>query len=528
MKDDSNFWVEELNDLQSLPLKRKRNVRSKRLEYTGWGSIPLIEFLHSVGKDTSKKLSQYDVAAIITEYVKAHNLVNPDKKKKIICDGRLHSLFGKKVVSRIKIYDLLEPHFTENQDNSEDDFGSEEDDTQYVREKKTSNSESKPSIKKNKVPEILKSCFAAVIPENIRLVYLKRTLIQDLIKVPESFEEKLLGSFVRIKSDPHDFRQKLSHQLQQVIGVRMTSEAGNSSFEVALQLSDYFKEVSTNMLSDDNFSEEECDNLQERVKSGLLKRPTVVELEAKARMLHGDITKHWIPREISRLQKLIDRANEKGWRRELYEYLEKKQLLQKPSEQERLLSEIPKVIADKLEPEVMPDALEKVEDGNISPKSEKGISNMNGSVLDEIPPAFVNSDSADHVKENVCGVSCPKYIDGSPAAHDMSIEVKEIDCENEGMPAQELRPAEVINLSDDEAELEVAVQKQSAAPPSHPEDKVWFYLDPQGEVQGPFPMTILKRWSDANYFHPTFRVWKIGQRQDEAVLLLDMLRQVFH
>lgn len=62
----------------------------------------------------------------------------------------------------------------------------------------------------------------------------------------------------------------------------------------------------------------------------------------------------------------------------LYEYLDKKQLLQKPSEQERLLSEIPKVIAEKLEPEVMPDALQMVEDGNISPTSEKGISNLNG------------------------------------------------------------------------------------------------------------------------------------------------------
>lgn len=62
----------------------------------------------------------------------------------------------------------------------------------------------------------------------------------------------------------------------------------------------------------------------------------------------------------------------------MYEYLEKKQLLQKPSEQERLLSEIPKVVAEKLDPEAMPDAFEKVEDGNISPKSEKGVSNMNG------------------------------------------------------------------------------------------------------------------------------------------------------
>lgn len=103
-----------------------------------------------------------------------------------------------------------------------------------------------------------------------------------------------------------------------------------------------------------------------------------------------------------------------------------------------------------------------------------------------------------------------------------------VDCENKEMPAQELKPTEVINLSDDEAEVEVEVQKQSVAPPLHPEDTVWFYLDPQGQVQGPFPLTVLKRWSDGNYFHPAFRVWKIGQRQDEAVLLLDMLRHIFH
>lgn len=110
------------------------------------------------------------------------------------------------------------------------------------------------------------------------------------------------------------------------------------------------------------------------------------------------------------------------------------------------------------------------------------------------------------------------------------------DCVNKEMPTQELKPTEVINLSDDEAEaeaeaeveVEVEVEKQSVAPPLHPEDAVWFYLDPQGQVQGPFPLTVLKRWSDGNYFHPAFRVWKIGQRQDEAVLLLDMFRHIFH
>lgn len=220
MRDDLDFWVEESNDQVILPLKRKRNGRPKRLEFIGWGSKPLIEFLRSIGKDTSKKLSQYDMATVITDYVNAHNLSNPEKKKKIICDERLFSLFGKKVVPRIKIYDLLEPHFAENQDSSEDDFqySSEEDGIQYGGEKKASNSERKPSGKKNKVPEIPMSSFAAVIPENIRLVYLKRTLVQALVKIPESFQDKLLGSFVRIKTDRHDFTQKHSHHLQQVIG----------------------------------------------------------------------------------------------------------------------------------------------------------------------------------------------------------------------------------------------------------------------------------------------------------------------
>ncbi|KAI5682021.1 hypothetical protein M9H77_03249 [Catharanthus roseus] len=604
MRDDLDFWVEESNDQVILPLKRKRNGRPKRLEFIGWGSKPLIEFLRSIGKDTSKKLSQYDMATVITDYVNAHNLSNPEKKKKIICDERLFSLFGKKVVPRIKIYDLLEPHFAENQDSSEDDFqySSEEDGIQYGGEKKASNSERKPSGKKNKVPEIPMSSFAAVIPENIRLVYLKRTLVQALVKIPESFQDKLLGSFVRIKTDRHDFTQKHSHHLQQVIGVNMTSEAVNASTDGQLQLSNYFKQVPINELSDDNFTEDECEDLRERVKAGLLRRPTVVELETKARMLHEDITKHWIPREISLLQRRIDRANEKGWRRELYEYLEKKRLLEKPSEQERLLSEIPKVIADKLEPEVMPDALERVEEGNSSPElKHKHISDINGTDgsgpgLTGFSSTSVKSDSVNHGKENVyfpSGAAIPngtdgselvqipsahtkgdsfiqgkenvnfrngestKFIDGYPVAYDISNQVKETECQtagliqqgntstalvtgykssikeeilnsenNKGAPAP-LQPSQVIELSDDEVEVLDLKINQKQISFEDPKNKVWFYKDPQGKVQGPFPMTMLKRWSDSNYFYPGFMVWKKGQSQDEAVLLVDVLRRLF-
>nr|XP_023928281.1 uncharacterized protein At5g08430-like [Quercus suber] len=85
------------------------------------------------------------------------------------------------------------------------------------------------------------------------------------------------------------------------------------------------------------------------VENGLLKKPTVVELEQKARSLHEDITKHWIEMELVKLQKCIDRANEKGWRAELFQYLDKIELLKKPSEQERLLKQEPKVIAEMVE-----------------------------------------------------------------------------------------------------------------------------------------------------------------------------------
>lgn len=59
--------------------------------------------------------------------------------------------------------------------------------------------------------------------------------------------------------------------------------------------------------------------------------------------------------------------------------MERKKLLEKSSEQERLLAEIPKVIADELEPEATSaDTLEKEEENSSSPKSHHlGDSNIN-------------------------------------------------------------------------------------------------------------------------------------------------------
>lgn len=211
------FWVEESSENPLISKKRKRRVGKRTIEFIGWGSRPLIDFLEAIGQDTTKKHSQRDVAAFITKYINEKGLASAEKKKKVLCDERLQALFGKKSVSRIKVYELLEEHFAENHDDSDDELldSSEEED---YGEKSCLSSKTNPTSQTKKVPKTPKSCFAALVPENIKLIYLKKSLIQELLKVPESFDSKIVGSFVRMKSDPNDIYQKNRFQLQQVTG----------------------------------------------------------------------------------------------------------------------------------------------------------------------------------------------------------------------------------------------------------------------------------------------------------------------
>ncbi|KAL5789343.1 hypothetical protein ACOSQ2_004231 [Xanthoceras sorbifolium] len=286
----------------------KRDLRSKKKEFIGWGSKPLMEFLTYIGKDTDRELSEYDITTIIIEYCKENMLFHPERKKKIICDSRLQPLFRRKSVNKNSIHNLLTAHLAENMDHPEDELGCyslnlDEDD--LVADKKQQHSK--------EVLDVKKSCFASVVPSNIKLVYLRRSLVVELSKKLDNFDEKVMGSFVRVKSDPHDYLQKNPYQLVQVTGIKKMSIM---NAQILLQVSNMVKDVAITKLQDDDFSEEECEDLRQRVENGLLKRPTVVELEQKARSLHEDITKHWIGREIFSLQNRVDRANEKGWRRE--------------------------------------------------------------------------------------------------------------------------------------------------------------------------------------------------------------------
>lgn len=201
---------------------------SKARKFIGWGSEPLIQFLRSIGKDTTEKLSQFDVESIIFDYIKDKELYHPKQKKKVQCDDRLYSIFKKRSINRVKIYSLLDEHFSENLMATEDSGSEDEDEikledknegtTQEHKKIRVSSDTTITSDDKKASLRFQKSCYASIVPENMKLVYIKRSLLEELLKEPDYSEGKVLGSFVRVKNDPQDYLQRNTHQLSQVKG----------------------------------------------------------------------------------------------------------------------------------------------------------------------------------------------------------------------------------------------------------------------------------------------------------------------
>ncbi|KAM0969039.1 hypothetical protein ACFX13_017617 [Malus domestica] len=604
--------------------KRTRSRKQQDFDLEGWGSRRLFQFLESIGRDTTHKISQYDVESIVTDYVKQHQLQHPTKKKRIVCDDRLFLLFGRKTIGRVKIYELLQQHFA---DNMEDDSSSDDDSdgndrplninlnvsAEQVEEDGDGNHRKQKKKKAKRFTEEggfglglglgmgvgvgagvgvgpPKSCFAAVIPENIKLVYLKRSLVEHLLLNEEKENEgKVVGSFVRIKSDPNDYLQKNSHLLLQVTALNKPPAASSSSGVLLLCLSGLalVKEVPISQLSNDNFTQEECEDLRQRIKEGLLKSLTVVELQQKVQILHEDIMKHWLARELALLQNQIDRANEKGWRREypfkissfifhnmlpnLQKYCpinfeltmsqDALQLLQTPDEQARLLREVPEVIADELEIEDAPkDCADEIQEENRSSTRDiiKGASEapvcdipaeknlITWTATGIISEAKVHGISWQEWKEqptepiktsngekkygtiDTKGFQelVGKLVQTSQEQPTESIkrsngENKHGSIDTKGLDKLVQAP-QVIDLSDDEDEEQCDGER---IPADQLGSSIWHYFDPQGNIQGPFSIALLKGWSDADYFPPDFKIWKAGQSSNQAVLLQRILQQ---
>ncbi|KAG4916981.1 hypothetical protein JHK87_054538 [Glycine soja] len=111
---------------------------------------------------------------------------------------------------------------------------------------------------------------------------------EDYISQPD---RTAVGTFVRAKVDSNDYRQRKSYHLTRVL------------------VSFMYKAVPISELSDEDFTEQECEDLQQKVKASLLPKLSVVEVQEKAEILHEDITKQvWIPDSMLIFVPLLDRT----------------------------------------------------------------------------------------------------------------------------------------------------------------------------------------------------------------------------
>ncbi|KAJ9552455.1 hypothetical protein OSB04_016500 [Centaurea solstitialis] len=497
-------------------VKAKSTPKSKKNEFTGWGSTRLMQFLTNVGKDSVHALSQRELEKIIKGYAKDKDLIQ--KNKVVECDVWLQTIFGRKTVKLNRIYDLLETHLAENQVSSDEedeiDYDSDEinevDEVLVVNPRKKKNNGDKIAEKKGVVLDPVVFHFAAIVPENIRLVYLRRSLVQKLEKEPDSFESKVIGTFVRVKEDLNGCFSK-SYQLMQVTGVKsLVGENGNTFVLQALET-----EICITSLSDDEFSEEECQDLKKKVKSGILKKLTlvrlrinysncfllrtvvyivnvsfgikiavevvlllswitillkdcgVVELEEKAKSLHKDIVTH---------------------------YLERRQFLQNPTNQTKLLEKVPTVVPDIEEDGPVED------DKKDSPKSSL-THTSSGNFKD-------NAEESKHEvpasEKYAMAMKLQKFFGSMEVQH------------NPKKPSVVKNPTQLFESVDTISKEEVEDTESSQ----------WFITSPHGEKVGPVSLSVLKNWSQTQAASETM-IYKSSQSDEKARPLNVVLRLAF-
>ncbi|KAF5763546.1 putative GYF domain-containing protein [Helianthus annuus] len=203
----------------------------------------------------------------------------------------------------------------------------------------------------------------------------------------------------------------------------------------------------------------------------------------------------------------------------LFEYLERKKLLQTPSEQSKLLTEVPTVTADTLEPEATPHELvADIEQPNTSPISIHGSDAAENKlvVVDGVDEG--NAEPIKNLRSEEQLTSFQWWVEA----------VQMPKTKSAGQTVDLSKMSNVIDLCDDEEEThDVQVEKEKTTHEQEDEHEFsrqkWFYRDPQGQIQGPFSKTELKSWRDAGYFMPDFKVWKEGQTPEYAILLTAIL-----
>ncbi|CAL9767597.1 unnamed protein product [Musa acuminata subsp. burmannicoides] len=523
-------------------------------EDSKWASPVLLEFVAHMKNGDKSVLSQFDVQALLLDYIKRNNLRDPRRKSQIICDARLQNMFGKLRVGHFEMLKLLESHFLIKEapqigmdDNQGGTIDSDSGQIDAEEHNMTSIGSDKRLKTRKRVGERELQAnldeYAAIDAHNINLIYLRRNLMEDLIN-DDNFSKNVVGSFVRIRISGAGQKQDM-YRLVQIIGTHVLAEKyklGKKTTDIALEILNLNKTeiLSIDSISNQDFTEEECKRLRQSIKCGLINRLTVGDLLEKAQVLQEVRVKDWLENEKLRLSHLRDRASETGRRKELRECIEKLQILNKPEEYQRRIREVPEIHVDThMDPnyESPEEEADNKKEDNFN-RSRGSLSRRKGKEL--ISPGRRGSISNYHLNDATKSLStswtsgtqtggAEEKIETIVALGDRKCEISRTES-NIGWTDSS---GTLMNgnklVTGVEHPCGVAPDTMISSPgvplPSNvsESDKVWQYQDPSGKIQGPFSMSQLRKWSSTGYFPPDLRIWLKSQKQEDSMLLADVL-----
>ncbi|GJU95963.1 zinc finger CCCH domain-containing protein 44-like protein [Tanacetum coccineum] len=554
-KDEQMVPHKETVSMKKLATKESSSVVVRK----DWATKELLDFVAHMKNGDTSVISQFDVQELMLEYIKRNNLRDPKKKSQIICDSRLKILFGKPRVGHFEMLKLLEFHFFMQEDLSKNKINSiaKQADPDWNSDNiVTMSSKKRKNHKKveERAPQNKLDEYAAIDIHNINLVYLRRKVMENLIGDSEEFNKKVVGAIVRIRITSKDQKHDI-YRLVRVVGTSKADapyKVGGKSADVMLEVLNLDKKetVSIDAISNQDLSEDECRRLRQSIKCGLVKRFTVGEIQDKAVSLQYARLNDILEAETLRLNNLRDRASEKGHKKRyplmidylllfgsltnitLREYVEKLQLLKTPEERERRMREIPDVHSDpKMNPDYETDDSEeysKKEDEQTKPKFD---SRKNTSTPKK-PAEFSNNVSSRSWKNEKNKQLTIKSEEDRMTTRKDAHGIKN----NSGRPQNQVESngSTITNWNHrttgsssfpNTASETATTSSMRNTPISNVSeiDKVWYYRDPSGKVQGPFCMVQLQKWSTTGYFPTDMRIWI--NREDESLLLTDVLKE---
>ncbi|KAL6905189.1 hypothetical protein ACP4OV_002790 [Aristida adscensionis] len=446
--------------------------------HTEWASPELLEFIGHMRNGDRSLISQGDVQVLLLEYIKQNRLRDPRSKSQIICDARLSNLFRKPRVGQFEMLKLLEMHFATKESlavNGDTQRAIDPDLSQVDIEGYNELSHKLCSDKRRKTQKKIEreltanpDDYAAIDMYNINLIYLRRSLMEDLIDDHSALSDKISGAFVRIRISGLGQKQDM-YRLVEVLGTHKVADqynVGKKTTDYALEILNLDKKevITMDTISNQDFTEEECKRLRQSMKFGLVTRLKVGDILEKAKVFQGLRVNDWLESE-------------------------KQRLLNSSEERARRINEVPEVHVD---PHMDPN-YESADEQDYK-KAVDWTKSRNGSELlspgrngNESNPVAQKSGTASKVNM--------QSIDGWDT----------------------LQPS--INLNKTAVEA-TSLSSSDVSNEMEPE-KVWLYKDPKGIVQGPFTLSQLSNW--ACYFPRDLRIWLTFDSEEHSMLLTEVL-----